>query len=348
MRLGTREIGREHPPFVIAELSGNHNQSLERALELVDRAAAAGADAVKLQTYTADTMTLDLRTPDFMVSEPGSLWQGRSLHDLYAEAMTPWDWHAPIQQRCRERGLEFFSTPFDDSAVDFLEQLGVAFYKVASFEATHIPLLRRVGATGKPVVLSSGLATLEELTLAAATLRTAGCRELVILKCTSAYPAQPEHANLRTLPVLSETLAVEVGVSDHTMGLAVPLAAIALGACVIEKHFTLSRAEGGVDSGFSLEPDELALLVREARATWAALGRVHFGPSEGDRSSEKYRRSVYAARDIAAGERLTPENLRIVRPSFGLEPRHYDFVLGRTATQAIPRGTPLRWEHVQR
>lgn len=346
MRLGKRAIGADAPPFIIAELSGNHNQSLERALQLVDEAAAAGADAVKLQTYTADTMTLDLKTSDFMVGEAGSLWEGQSLYDLYAKAMTPWEWHAPIMERCQQKGMEFFSTPFDETAVDFLEKLGVPFHKVASFENTDIPLLKKIGATKKPVIISSGMATLEELVRAVTTLQAAGSTDIVVLKCTSAYPARPEDANLLTLTAIKAALAVEVGVSDHTMGLAVPLASIALGGRVIEKHFTLKRADGGVDSAFSLEPHELAMLVREARFAWQALGQVHFGCSEGDKKSIKYRRSIYVSRDIKAGETLSPANIKIIRPAFGLEPRHYELVVGRKAKQDLKRGTALSWEHL--
>lgn len=341
MRLGQREIGRRHPPFVIAELSGNHDGSLERALALVEAAAAAGADAVKLQTYTADTMTLDLASPDFTVGEPGSPWEGRTLHELYAQAATPWEWHAPIFERCARLGLVGFSSPFDDGALAFLETLGVPCHKVASFEVTHLPLLATIGATRKPVIMSSGMASREELAAAVETLRAAGTTEIVILKCTSAYPARPEHAHLATLGALREAFDVEVGLSDHTLGLAVPLAAVALGACVIEKHLTLSRAEGGVDASFSLEPAELALLVREARAAHAALGTPRFGPSEGDRASLKYRRSIWVARDIAAGETLDARNLAVLRPCVGLPPSAWTRVLGRRARRALPRGTPL-------
>lgn len=339
-----RAIGTDCPPFVIAEMSGNHNQSLERALAIVDAAAAAGAHALKIQTYTADTMTLDIATGDFVIQDPGSLWAGRSLHALYDEAHTPWEWHAPLFERARSRGLIPFSTPFDETAVDFLETLAAPCYKIASFEMTDLPLIRKAAATGKPLIVSTGMATAGEIDEAVRTAREAGCRYLVLLKCTSTYPATPENSHLNTLPNLRAWTGCEVGLSDHTMGIGAAVAAVALGATVVEKHFTLARADGGVDSAFSLEPDELRSLVIESERAWQSLGRVSYGASTVEKKSLAFRRSLYAVRDIAAGEPFTPENVRAIRPGFGLPPKYLDQILGRTASRAIPRGTPIRWD----
>ena len=341
IQIAGRPIGADHPPFVIAEMSGNHNQSLERALAIVDAAADAGAHALKLQTYTADTITLNVRGGDFEIRDQGSLWAGQNLHDLYAKAHTPWEWHAPIMERARERGLLCFSSPFDESAVDFLEQLGAPAYKIASFENNHLPLIRKAAATGKPLILSTGMASLGELEQAVAAAHGAGCRELVLLKCTSTYPATPANTNIRTIPHLRELFGCQVGLSDHTMGVGVAVAAVALGATVIEKHFTLSRAEGGVDSAFSLEPAELSLLVQESERAWQALGQVRYGPSEAERQSVQFRRSIYVAADIAHGDCFTVENLRIVRPGHGAPPYLLEQLLGRPARRAYERGTPL-------
>lgn len=346
MKLGKKNIGAEYKPFIIAEMSGNHNNSLERALEMVDIAAKNGADALKLQTYTPDTMTLNSEREEFVVNGDGNLWKGQKLYDLYQEAMTPWEWHKPIMQRCEELGLEFFSTPFDDTAVDFLEELGVDFYKVASFENTHIPLLQKIGSTKKPVIISSGMASLDELALAVETLREAGSRDIIVLKCTSAYPAKPEHANLKTLPIIKDSLDVEIGVSDHTMGLAVPITAVALGATVIEKHFTIKRSDGGVDSAFSLEPEELLQLSKETEFAWKALGQVKFGCSSNDAASKKYKRSIYVSQDIKAGEKITKDNIKIVRPALGLAPKFYSQVLGRIAKHDINFSEPLTWDDI--
>lgn len=344
IRIAGRAIGPEQRPYVIAEMSGNHNGSLERALAIVDAAAAAGADAIKLQTYTADTMTLDLREGDFLVSEGLGLWAGRSLHDLYHEAHTPWEWHAPIMARAAARGITCFSSPFDDSAVDLLESLGVPAYKIASFECIHLPLIRRVAATGKPVIISTGMATLAEVDEAVRTAREAGCRELVLLKCTSAYPASPENSNLLTIAHLRDAFGCQVGLSDHTLGIGVPLAAIALGATVIEKHFTLSSDDGGVDSAFSADPEELKKLVEEASRAWAALGRIHVGPTEKELPSLAYRRSIYVAQEVGAGEMFTKENLRCIRPGKGLPPKFLDLALGQRACRDVRRGEPLSWD----
>jgi N-acetylneuraminate synthase len=339
-----RPIGRDAPPFVIAEMSGNHNQSLDRALEIVDAAARAGAHALKIQTYTADTMTLDVRAPGFVIDDPKSLWNGRSLYDLYHEAHTPWEWHAPIFERARAQGMIPFSTPFDDTAVDFLESLDVAFYKIASFENTDLPLIRRVAATGKPMIISTGMATVAELDETVRTARAAGCNDLVLLKCTSNYPATPENTNVLTIPHMRELFGCEVGLSDHTMGVGVAVAAVALGATVVEKHFTLNRADGGVDSAFSLEPHEMHSLVIETERAWQSLGRVSYGPTCAEKPSLTYRRSLYVSRDIAAGETLSAENVRAIRPGMGLPPKHLEKVLGRKAKTALARGTPLAWD----
>ena len=344
--LGGRTIGPSHPPFVIAEMSGNHNQSLSRALAIVDAAADAGAHGLKLQTYTAETMTLDLADGAFRITDEKSLWSGRTLFDLYREAHTPWAWHEPIFARCRARGLVGFSTPFDDTAVDFLESLGAPAYKIASFENTDLPLIRRVARTGKPMIMSTGMAEVGELAESVAAARAAGCEDLVLLKCTSTYPSSPENTHLRTIPHLAQLFDVHVGLSDHTGGLGAAVAAVALGARMIEKHFTLARADGGVDSAFSLEPAELAALVVESGRAHQALGQVQYGPTTAERPSLAYRRSLYVARDMKAGEVFTPENLRAVRPGFGLAPKHYDALLGRRVRRDAALGTPVSWELV--
>ncbi|WP_299701112.1 pseudaminic acid synthase [uncultured Pontibacter sp.] len=343
IEIAGRLVGSSHKPFIIAEMSGNHNQSLERALQIVDAAADAGADAIKLQTYTADTMTLP---GALTIEDEGSLWKGRELYDLYKEAYTPWEWHQPIFERARERGILAFSSPFDETAVDFLESLDAPVYKIASFENTDHPLLRKVAATGKPVIMSTGAATIQEVAEAVQVLREEGCLELILLKCTSTYPATPENTNLRTIPHMRELYGVQVGLSDHTMGVGASVAAVALGATVIEKHFTLRRADGGVDSAFSLEPEELRSLVVESERAWQALGRVQYGVQRAEEKSRLFKRSVYAAKDIEVGEVLTKENIRVIRPGLGLAPKHYEDLLGKTATQAIKAGTPFSWDMV--
>ena len=344
MKIGHREIGAGSAPFVIAEMSGNHNQSLERALDIVDAAAAAGAHALKIQTYTADTMTLSLAEGDFLITDSKSLWKGRNLHDLYAQAHTPWEWHEPIMARAHERGMLCFSTPFDETAVDFLERLGVPAYKIASFENIHLPLIRRVAATGKPIIISTGMATVAEIDEAVRTARVGGCDDIVLLKCTSTYPATPENTNVRTIPHMRALFGCEVGLSDHTMGLGVAVAAIAHGATVIEKHFTLRRADGGVDSTFSLEPEEMRSLVIETERAWQSLGTVSYGPTAQEVPSLQFRRSIYVAEDIRAGEPFTSTNLRAIRPGFGLPPKYMDVLLGRHATRDLKKGTPLGWD----
>jgi N-acetylneuraminate synthase len=346
IQIAGRPIGPEHRPFVIAEMSGNHNQSLERALAIVEAAAEAGADAIKLQTYTADTMTLDVRGDSFEISDPDSLWTGQNLHDLYKQAYTPWEWHAPIMERARQLGLLWLSSPFDESAVDFLEELDVPAYKIASFENNHLPLIRKAAATSKPLIISTGMASLGELEQAVAAAREAGCRDLVLLKCTSTYPATPDNTNIRTIPHLRELFGCQVGLSDHTMGVGVAVAAVALGATVIEKHFTLSRAEGGVDSVFSLEPQELAALVQESERAWQALGQVRYGPTEAERKSLQFRRSIYVAADIDEGDVFTTANLRIVRPGYGAPPHLLEMLLGRQARRSFQRGTALSLDQV--
>jgi len=343
MKIAHRLIGLEASPFVIAEMSGNHNQSLERALDIVDAAAKAGAHALKLQTYTADTMTLDINEGEFFISDEKSLWKGNCLHDLYRLAYTPWEWHAPIIERARELGMICFSTPFDETAVDFLEELNVPAYKIASFENVHLPLIRKVAATGKPMIISTGMATLAELDEAVRAAREAGCRDLILLKCTSTYPATPENSNVITIPHLRELFGCEVGLSDHTMGLGAAVAAVAHGATVIEKHFTLHRADGGVDSTFSLEPEELRALVMETERAWQSLGKVTYGPTEAEQRTVLRRRSIYVAQDLKVGDVLTPVNLRCVRPGLGLAPKYYELLLGRTVNRDVARGTPMSW-----
>lgn len=344
MQIGKWTIGAESRPFIIAEMSGNHNQSLERALEIVEAAGKAGAHALKLQTYTADTMTLALSEGEFFISDQQSLWKGSSLHDLYKLAYTPWEWHAPIMQRAHELGMVCFSTPFDESAVDFLESLHVPAYKIASFENIHLPLIRKVAKTGKPMIISTGMATIAEIDEAVRAAREAGCKDLILLKCTSSYPATPENSNVATVPHLRALFGCEVGLSDHTMGVGASVAAVALGATVIEKHFTLRRADGGVDSAFSLEPHELNALVVETERAWQSLGRVTYGPCGAEQKSLVFRRSIYIAEDIRAGEQLTTANLRCVRPGLGLPPKFYDLLLGRRVNRDVKKGTPMSWE----
>jgi pseudaminic acid synthase len=338
-----RPIGRRHAPFVIAEMSGNHNQSLERALAIVEAAARAGAHALKLQTYTADTMTLDVQGEGFQIRDAGSLWQGASLYQLYDQAHTPWEWHEPLFARARELGLIAFSTPFDESAVEFLESIGAPCYKIASFENTDLPLIRRVASTGKPMIMSTGMASVAELDESVRAARAAGCRDLVLLKCTSTYPATPENTNVSTIPHMRELFDCQVGLSDHTMGVGASVASVALGATVIEKHFTLRRADGGVDSTFSLEPEEMAQLVVETARAWQSLGHVHYGPTEAERASLQFRRSLYVVQDLQPGDALTADNVRAIRPGLGLAPKHLEEVLGCKVNRAIARGTPLSW-----
>lgn len=341
-----REIGSDCPPFIIAEMSGNHNHSLQRAFDIVDAAAASGAHALKLQTYTPDTMTLALSRDEFFIRDPKSLWEGRSLYDLYREAHTPWEWHKPIFDRCREKGLICFSTPFDETAVEFLAELDSPCYKVASFENTDLPLIRKIATKGKPIIISTGLASVAELDETVRAAREAGCSDLILLKCTSSYPATPENSNIVTIPHLRELFRCEVGLSDHTMGGGASIAAVAHGATVIEKHFTLSRADGGVDSAFSLEPDEMRSLVVETERAWQSLGTITYGPGASEKRSLAFRRSLYVAEDMKQGEVFTSANLRAIRPGFGLPPKYYDMLLGRRVIRDVEKGTPVSWELV--
>lgn len=344
IKIAERYVGPDHAPFIIAEMSGNHNQSLARAMQIVEAAAKAGAHALKLQTYTAETMTLDLEEGEFRIDDPKSLWNGQSLYKLYQQACTPWQWHEPLFARCRELGLLCFSTPFDETAVELLEQLGAPCYKIASFENTDLPLLRKVAATGKPMIISTGMASAAELDETVRTVRAAGCEDFILLKCTSTYPATPENTNLRTIPHLRELFDCQVGLSDHTLGVGAAVASVALGATVIEKHFTLARADGGVDSAFSMEPDELQSLVVETQRAWQAMGRVAYGAGEVEKGSLKFRRSLYVVSDIKAGELLTEQNLRPIRPGLGMAPKYYETLLGKRINRDVKRGTPMSWE----
>lgn len=342
--LSGKTIGVSDTPFIIAEMSGNHNQSLERALEIVEAAAKAGVHALKLQTYTADTMTLDIDEGEFYIDDSQSLWQGNSLYKLYQQAYTPWEWHQPIFDKCKELGIIGFSTPFDATAVDFLESLDVPCYKIASFENTDLPLIRKVASTGKPMIISTGMATVAELDETVRMARESGCQDLVLLKCTSTYPATPENTNILTIPHLRELFNVQVGLSDHTMGIGVAVASVALGATVIEKHFTLRRSDGGVDSAFSMEPEEMRQLVLETERAWQALGTVQYGPTDAEKKSLVFRRSLYVAQDMKAGDVFTPDNLKAVRPGLGLPPKYYDIIIGKSTNQAIKKGTPVSWD----
>ncbi len=342
--IGGRPVGLGQQPFVIAEISANHNQSIDRAMGIVQAAAESGAHAVKLQTSRPESLTLDADSPEFVISDPKSLWHGRSLFSLYQETYTPWEWHKPIFDRCKELGLVCFSTPFDETAVDYLEELDVPCYKIASFENIHLPLIRKVAATGKPMIISTGLATVAELDETVRTARESGCRDVILLKCTSTYPATPEDTNLLTIPHMRELFGCEVGLSDHTLGIGVGVVSVALGASVIEKHVTLSRADGGIDAAFSMEPAEMAALVQETERAWQALGTVSYGPSVAEEKALKYRRSLYVVENLRGGGVLSEENLRVIRPGFGLPPRYYEAVLGKRLNRDVRRGTPLSWD----
>ena len=344
INIAGRHIGKGSPPFIIAEMSGNHNQSLERALEIVEAVAKSGAQAIKIQTYTPDTMTIDLDEREFHISDPNSLWAETSLYKLYGEAYTPWEWHKPIFDYARKLKLIPFSTPFDETAVDFLETLDAPLYKIASFENTHLPLIRKVARTGKPMVISTGMATAAELDETVRAARSAGCKDLILLKCTSTYPATPEDTNILTIPHLRELFYCEVGLSDHTMGEGVSVASVALGATVIEKHFTLSRADGGVDSTFSMEPAEMAQLVVETASAWQALGKVSYGQTQAEQKSIQFRRSLYIVQDLKAGDVLNCKNVRAIRPGLGLPTKYFDMAMGKKVNQDVKRGTALKWE----
>ncbi len=341
-----RKIGQTHPPFIIAELSGNHNGSLERCLELVDAAAESGADAIKLQTYTADTITLNCDSKDFRIDNAESLWNGRRLYDLYHEAHTPWEWHEAIFDRCQAKGLLYLSTPFDETAVDFLEELDVPSYKIASFENNHFPLIKKIARMGKPMIISTGMAEHSELVDMLKVIRSEGNEQIILLVCTSAYPAKAEDANLATIAHMRESFNVQVGISDHTMGSVVPVVGVALGATVIEKHFTLNRNDGGVDSAFSMEPQDLRELVKVSKTAWKSVGKIHYGPTANEKASIQFRRSIYVAEDVQEGDVFNTSNLRVVRPGFGLHPKHFEHILGKRCVQSIQQGTPLSWELV--
>jgi len=343
MKIGNKNIGLNSKPFIIAEMSGNHNQSLKRALELVEAACIAGVQALKLQTYTADTITLNVNKNDFFINDNDSLWSGSSLYDLYEKAHTPWEWHKPIMKRANELGMLCFSSPFDESAVDFLEDLNVPAYKIASFENNHLPLIKKASSTGKPIIISTGMATVSEIHEAVVAARESGCKDLILLKCTSTYPATPESSNILTIPHMRELFDCEVGLSDHTMGVGTSIAAVAHGATVIEKHFTISRDDGGVDSTFSLEPNELELLVIETKRAFESLGKISYGIVGEEEKSKIFRRSLYIAEDMNSGDIFTKDNLRIVRPGEGLKPKYYDKVLGRKVNCDVKKGHPVSW-----
>lgn len=346
MLIRNRKIGRQEKPYIIAEMSGNHDGSLETALKIVDAAAEAGADAVKLQTFTADSMTLDIDHPDFVINNPESLWYGRKIYDLYEQAHTPWEWHAPIFACAREQGIECFSSPFSNDAVDLLAEVGAPCLKIASLESIDLALIKYAAQSGLPLIISTGLATEAEIDEAISAAREGGCTDLIILKCTSSYPTDPAQSHLATIPDMRERFGVEVGLSDHTLGIGVPIASVAFGAVVIEKHFTLSREDGGVDAAFSLEPRELKSLVEETDRAHKAIGQIHYGPTEGEKAALMRRRSLYFVTDVAQGTVLTLEHVRSIRPNKGLAPKHLDVVLGSYATKDIRRGTPVSWDLV--
>ena len=344
LTIAGRRIGAVEPPFVVAELSANHNGDLDRAFAIMEAAAAAGADAVKIQTYTAETITIDHDGPDFKIE--GGLWDGETLHSLYEKAHTPWEWHQPLFEKGRDLGVIVFSSPFDSTAVDLLEELGAPAYKIASFEIVDLPLIRKCAATGKPMIISTGMANLMEIADAVATARDAGAEEIALLHCTSGYPTPPEDSDLHTIPHLADTFGLATGLSDHTPGIGAPIAAVALGASIIEKHFTLSRADGGPDVAFSLEPDELKSLCANAQLAWKALGAIRYERSDSEKGNVQFRRSLYVVQDIKSGDALTSDNLRTIRPGFGLPPKHYEMLIGKRVNCDIARGTPMSWDFI--
>jgi pseudaminic acid synthase len=344
IKIGNIVIGKNHKPFIIAEMSGNHNQSIDKAFEIIDAAAASGAHAVKLQTYTADTLTIDSSNDDFLIKDDKSLWKGRKLYELYQEAYTPWEWHKALFDRCRKLGMICFSTPFDDTSVDFLLDLGVDVFKIASFENNHLPLLKKVAKTGKPVIMSTGISSLADIELSVKTLKENGCKDLILLKCTSTYPATPENTNISTIPHMSELFDCHVGLSDHTLGIGVALGSVSLGARVIEKHFTIDRSQGGVDSAFSLEPTEFKMLVEESERAFLAIGKVTYGIMDAELNSKKFKRSIYIVKDLKKGDVITAENIRIIRPGLGLSPKYFDLLLGKRVKQNINRGTAFTFD----
>ncbi|RYD83626.1 MAG: pseudaminic acid synthase [Sphingobacteriales bacterium] len=344
IRIGNITVGEKHKPFIIAEMSGNHNQSLDRAMAIIDAAADAGAHAIKLQTYTADTLTINYSKGLFYIEDQSSLWKGRNLYDLYKQAYTPWEWHKPIFEHAAKRGLLAFSSPFDETSVDFLEELNVPAYKIASFENNHHPLLKKVAKTGKPVIMSTGLSNVSDVDESVRVLRDAGCKDIILLKCTSTYPSTPENTHVNTIPHMQAIFNCQVGLSDHTMGIGAAIAAVALGARVVEKHFTLRRADGGVDSAFSLEPEEMAALVTETERAFLSLGQVQLCIQKSEEKSIRFKRSIYVVEDIKAGETFTEKNIRVIRPGDGLHPRYFESLLGKKAKLDIEAGTPLTFD----
>jgi pseudaminic acid synthase len=346
INIGGRLVGLSHPPFIIAEMSGNHNRSLARAMALVDAAAKAGVHALKLQTASPDGLTLNVDSSEFLIDDPSSPWHGRNLYKLYKEAVTPWEWHKPIFDRCAELGLIVFSSPFEPSAIDLLEELNAPCYKIASFELVDLSLVRKAASTGKPLIMSTGMATVSDIEDAVNAARSEGNDEIILLKCTSNYPSTAKDANIATIPHLRQMFGLQVGLSDHTLGIGVPCAAAAHGATVIEKHFTLKRSDGGVDASFSLEPEEFVALVKESERAWASVGGVVYGGAAVEKKSLKFRRSLYIAKDLKAGDSLTKENLRIVRPGYGLAPKNIDVLLGRKINRDLSTGTAMKWEFI--
>ncbi|MDA9602487.1 pseudaminic acid synthase [Flavobacteriaceae bacterium] len=344
--IGNHKIGKNNSPFIIAEMSGNHNGSIDRAFKIIDAALDAGAHAIKLQTYTAEKITINAKGGLFDINDNDSLWNGKNLFELYKGAYTPWEWHQELYNYAKKKGILMFSSVFDETGVDFLEKLDVQVYKIASFENNHYPLLKKIAQTEKPVIMSTGLSNISNLEKSVNTLKANGCKDLILLKCTSTYPSSPKNSNLKTIPVMKKIFDCQVGLSDHTLGIGVPLAAISLGATVIEKHFTLSRSDGGVDSAFSLEPNELKSLVEESKRAYQSLGKVFIGISDEEKKSLRFKRSIYVIKDIKKGEVLTKKNISIIRPGDGLDTHYYDTVLGRKAKIDISGGTPLSMKNI--
>ena len=347
MFLGKLKINKNRPPIIVAELSGNHDGSLDKALKIVDAVAKSGADAIKLQTYTPDGMTLNLKKKEFVIKDSNSPWNGFSLYDLYKKAMTPWGWHKPIIEHAKKRGLVCFSSPFDDKAVDFLEKLNVPAYKIASFENVDLPLIRKVSSKKKPIIISTGMASFKEIKEAYNAAKTAGCPDIALLKCTSSYPSSPSESNLNTIPELRKKFKCEVGLSDHSKGISIALSSISFGATIIEKHVTLKRSDRGIDSKFSLEPKELSQLVKESKKVYDSLGTIHYGPTTSEKKSIKFRRSIYVVKDIEVGDKITFSNIRSIRPGLGLAPRNFNKIIGKKFKRRIKRGTPLSWKLIK-
>ena len=347
MKIANRIISLEHKPFIIAELSANHNHSLERALEIVKKAAESGADAIKLQTYTADTMTFNLKNEEFMIRDETSPWNGRHMYDLYHEAHTPWEWHEQIFNYAKELNLLAFSSPFDDTAVDFLESLDVPAYKIASFECVDTQLIKKVASTGKPMIISTGMASSDEIDDAVETARINGCKDLCLLKCTSTYPASPRYANVSSIEAMRNKYKCEVGLSDHTLGVGVACAAISYGASVIEKHITLNSNEDGIDSSFSMNPEEFGLLVSETNKAWESKGKVHFGETDSEKGSRKRRRSLYFSKDLSEGTLICETHIKRVRPGNGLKPKYYEEIIGKTLNKNVKMGQPIKWDDIK-